>query len=533
VILIFFIILTIWYFQLRHTLIQNTQKETTILFYSLQNKTNTFLSSLMYAYTQQKPLLLQKHKLIYEKLLSIQDPLHYDLTKLQELIDTNNTYNIYLTDEHFIIKNTTFKNDLGFNLSFAKEIFYKHKAQHTIGISTPIYEKSTKEFFSYTDSFFPLGNDKEGVLQLSYTYHKFTSKIRDLKKEIESFENILDAKAYIITNDGFVTSILLHEHPSYKPSLEELLEDLQTTKAIKEKLHSSTLDTMYIETIDPTTQRLYIATQSPIFPQMKIFFTLLIDQTQLHTQLFYLTVLFFILSILGFFTITILYKLILKEKTTRFQDFFLRSWMHELKTPLSIISLNNELRELKFGKDIYSKEIDAALRFLKATYEDLHFALTASQFNQKKENLCLSDVVQERIEYFTPIATSHEKEIHFIKEGECHIHISKQELERIIDNNLTNAIKYAYPKTTISVVLLNGTLSFETSSPKITNTKKVFERYFRENTTKGGHGLGLWIIQEIAKQNNIQITLTTKENKNIFTYHFQCLKGATDEHSTT
>lgn len=68
-------------------------------------------------------LFLEKHKLV----LNYLENNSYDasLDEINKTLNNSNTpdYNIYITDENLVITNTTFKPDLGFNLSFAKRNF--------------------------------------------------------------------------------------------------------------------------------------------------------------------------------------------------------------------------------------------------------------------------------------------------------------------------------------------------------------------------------------------------------------------------
>ena len=56
-----------------------------------------------------------------------------------KLIYENKPFNIYNTDENLIIRNTTFKPDLGFDL-FSKRTNLKKKKAEIIGVSPPIFE---------------------------------------------------------------------------------------------------------------------------------------------------------------------------------------------------------------------------------------------------------------------------------------------------------------------------------------------------------------------------------------------------------
>ena len=74
------------------------------------------------------------------------------------------------------------------------------------------------------------------------------------------------------------------------------------------------------------------------------------------------------------------------------------------------------------------------------------------------------------------------------------------------------------------VVVLPGENPAEVLLRKvIENKEKVFNKYFRENKTVGGYGLGLSIIKDIADKYHIDIELQSDTDKGtIFTYIFHC-----------
>ncbi len=89
--------------------------------------------------------------------------------------------------------------------------------------------------------------------------------------------------------------------------------------------------------------------------------------------------------------------------------------------------------------------------------------------------------------------------------------------------SIYNAIKYSAVGSHIKVVLTNNILSFHNRGEAIENKKKVFQKYFRENTTVGGYGLGLSIIKNIADKYDIRIQLQSDTpNGTTFTYIFKC-----------
>ena len=122
-ILLFLLFSFISYRLLVKNLSDDHLKNQEITFYQIQKDTNNLLTKLLYKFSTQKEVLLGKHK---EVLTYLQDKF-YDipLDEIYKKINENTSdseYNIYITDENLIIKNTTFPADLNFDLSFAKEL---------------------------------------------------------------------------------------------------------------------------------------------------------------------------------------------------------------------------------------------------------------------------------------------------------------------------------------------------------------------------------------------------------------------------
>ena len=253
---------------------------------------------------------------------------------------------------------------------------------------------------------------------------------------------------------------------------------------------------------------------------MSILYYVEFSKDKLKQKLFRLYVIAFVATLISLVIFYMVLRLFQKEQRFMWQDFFMQSSMHQLKTPLSIIRINNDMQKKVCKESRFSQNIEAAIKTLQNSFEDMHFFFKEKK-NYIKEKLPLKEFLEERVEYFKTIALAYEKTISLECYNDLVVEISKEELIRLIDNNLSNGIKYAKPNSTIQIILKQNRLSFITNSKPIKNKQQIFKKYFREDKAKGGHGLGLFIVYNIAKKYGIKIDVSSKENLTLFSYEFR------------
>ena len=92
-------------------------------------------------------------------------------------------------------------------------------------------------------------------------------------------------------------------------------------------------------------------------------------------------------------------------------------------------------------------------------------------------------------------------------QSEILMFLKRDKLQRIIDNNLSNAIKYSYENANIyvSIIKISGGFQFVVSShsSKIQDPQQIFQEYYREEKSKDGFGLGLNLVKRICEEENI------------------------------
>lgn len=207
---------------------------------------------------------------------------------------------------------------------------------------------------------------------------------------------------------------------------------------------------------------------------------------------------------------------------------FIADTVHQIRTPLSVIMMNTDLiriHQTNNKSDAFIEQIGASINMLTNSYEDFGYITSHDFIEYRPTNLWVSKILNERVDFFRIIAKVNNKSFITEIEQECYLHINQIEFERLTDNNLSNAIKYAHANKTIKVTLKKEpqgvVLSFSSYANAIKKPTKVFEKNYRENDEKRGLGLGLNMVKNICIKYNAKYELFYKNHQNIFTYSFK------------
>ena len=208
------------------------------------------------------------------------------------------------------------------------------------------------------------------------------------------------------------------------------------------------------------------------------------------------------------------------------QKQFLKHAVHETNTPLSIIMANIELFEMENGKNPYLTNIEVAMKNLFSIYDDLSYLVKKDQIEYPKHTIDLADFVRSRVDFFSPVAKKmNSKCIFKAPKEEIIILFNESKLQRIIDNNITNAIKYTYENEDIYITLKKEKELFKflisSHSRKIQEPDKIFKEYYREEKSKDGFGLGLNLVKRICDEEGVEIYLESNEYFTSFAYIFK------------
>lgn len=222
------------------------------------------------------------------------------------------------------------------------------------------------------------------------------------------------------------------------------------------------------------------------------------------------------MSFVGYF----LTKLFLKpmRDSLILLDNFIKDTTHELNTPVSAIlanveTINKESLDEKTAKKI--NRIEIAARTISNIYQDLTYLFMHKKIRSKIEKINLKELILQRVSYFKILAES--KKIDFILDLDENVYIyaDKKKIAKMLDNILSNAIKYNRIGGKIYIKLKPNFISIKDTGIGIPKDKikDIFKRYQRFNTSEGGFGIGLNIVYMIAKEFNIQIDINSQEKK--------------------
>lgn len=200
---------------------------------------------------------------------------------------------------------------------------------------------------------------------------------------------------------------------------------------------------------------------------------------------------------------------------------FIGNVSHELLTPISL--LKNRFENLLQNESINDEGIDkiaSSLRTLDVIKKVINNLLLISKIDNNQfannEEISIKEIVAEILEDFED--RIEEKQLTILNEvAEDFIFLGNRTLIRIMINNLiSNAIKYNIEK---GQILLKTNFTADNCLLSISDTGKgmnesqqttIFERFTRIAIEQEGQGLGLAIVDTIAKFHHIEVKADSK-----------------------
>ena len=197
------------------------------------------------------------------------------------------------------------------------------------------------------------------------------------------------------------------------------------------------------------------------------------------------------------------------------QKQFITDASHELKTPLTIISANNEITEIEHGESDSTKAITKQVSRMTSMVKNLTALARLDEATEaEKADLNLTTISNEMIELFRPALTTNERVIECSIEDGIIYRGEEKLIRQLLSVVLENAAKYAKTQTSFNLSK-NGQkiiILAKNDAEGIVegDMSKCFERFYRESTSRAsgieGSGIGLSIAKEIVKKHKGSIS---------------------------
>jgi signal transduction histidine kinase len=189
--------------------------------------------------------------------------------------------------------------------------------------------------------------------------------------------------------------------------------------------------------------------------------------------------------------------------------------IHEINIPIATIQANSKLlkRTLKNQEKglVRLERIEASTQRLKRLYAELIYSIKKEISPIEREEFNLKELIEERVEAMK-LLNRNPFLLHLV---DVNISADKIGFEKMLDNILTNAMKYSNKDKPISIELNQYILTIKDQGIGMDEHQiiKIFERYYQLDNTIDGEGIGLALVQTYCNEAKIKITILSKKGE--------------------
>jgi two-component system OmpR family sensor kinase len=226
------------------------------------------------------------------------------------------------------------------------------------------------------------------------------------------------------------------------------------------------------------------------------------------------------IAFVGYF----LSRILLKPAKENFEILsrFMKDSAHELNTPVTALMMSANYLKKNYDKEMVEHMLMSS-KMISETYNSIAYLAFNDLDIEVKETFDLSEHIYASIKYFKEIAANKNVTIN-AELNTLIINMDKNSIRKLINNLISNAIKYSYNDKIIDITLQNNVLKIRDEGVGIEkkNQKKIFKRYKRVSQKgSGGFGIGLDIVMGVCRANEIEISLESEVKKgSTFTLKF-------------
>lgn len=195
------------------------------------------------------------------------------------------------------------------------------------------------------------------------------------------------------------------------------------------------------------------------------------------------------------------------EAANRKQRRFLADASHELKTPITIISANNEIEEITVGESEATRTIAKQVARLADMVKEINALLAL----QNEEDIAVAEkdltaIVEETLGDFSSVFASRSLKLDKDIQENVTSKIEEGNIRKLLSILLDNATKYgkSFVKVSLSSNKDRAEIKIENDADDVPegDLERIFERFYRSDEArasgKEGSGIGLSMAKEIV-----------------------------------
>jgi signal transduction histidine kinase len=197
----------------------------------------------------------------------------------------------------------------------------------------------------------------------------------------------------------------------------------------------------------------------------------------------------------------------------------IKETIHELNIPVSTIKMNTQLLEKTITDEKSLKRLERikqASNNLLKLYENMEYNIKKEIDKIDKHDFYLDEIIFKSCDKFDDIKKDTKI---VVKIPNILILSDINGFEKTMDNLISNAIKYNIKENPIVEISYKSPILSIFNTGEQIDTKNlfiVFDKYFQEDSSKDGFGLGLAMVKEFCDKNKIAINIDTLEKGNRF-----------------
>ena len=196
---------------------------------------------------------------------------------------------------------------------------------------------------------------------------------------------------------------------------------------------------------------------------------------------------------------------------------FISDVSHELKTPIALIqgyaeglieNVNNDEESRKFYAEVILDESNKMDEMVKRLLQLMKLEYQERKFEDKEFNL--TELIKEEIRRQTVILQEKNIVVEFDDTKNIIVYADEEQIEQVINNYLTNAIKHVKEKSNKKQIIIRTEEKEDKIRLYVYNTgekipedyiKKIWGRFYKvdssRNRLEGGTGIGLALVKAI------------------------------------